>query len=82
MATVEATPHKSKSMTAPHSAKPITAHQPWYKDAIIYQIHVRAFRDSNRLEGGQRLWAGDVQVSIRCGWILHSRHRERRNIGD
>src|SRR4029078_1457658 len=48
MATVEATPHKSKSMTAPHSAKPITAHQPWYKDAIIYQIHVRAFRDSNR----------------------------------
>ena len=20
----------------------------WYKDAIIYQLHVRAFRDSNR----------------------------------
>ena len=30
------------------STPPISAHDPlWYKDAIIYQIHVKAFRDSN-----------------------------------
>src|SRR5689334_5176684 len=30
------------------SARPISANDPlWYKDAIIYQLHVKAFRDSN-----------------------------------
>jgi maltose alpha-D-glucosyltransferase/alpha-amylase len=30
------------------STSPISANDPlWYKDAIIYQIHVKAFRDSN-----------------------------------
>jgi maltose alpha-D-glucosyltransferase / alpha-amylase len=30
------------------STPPISAHDPlWYKDAIIYQTHVKAFRDSN-----------------------------------
>ena len=25
----------------------MTARADWYKDAIIYEVHVRAFRDSN-----------------------------------
>ena len=30
------------------STRPISANDPlWYKDAIIYQLHVKAFRDSN-----------------------------------
>ena len=30
------------------SARPLSANDPlWYKDAIIYQLHVKAFRDSN-----------------------------------
>ena len=30
------------------SVPPISANDPlWYKDAIIYQLHVKAFRDSN-----------------------------------
>jgi maltose alpha-D-glucosyltransferase / alpha-amylase len=29
------------------SAAAVTADQPWYKDAIIYQLHVRSFFDSN-----------------------------------
>jgi maltose alpha-D-glucosyltransferase/alpha-amylase len=48
MATVEETPQKTRPAQSTSSATPITAHEPWYKDAIIYQIHVRAFRDSNR----------------------------------
>src|SRR5687768_12071523 len=39
MATVEATTRK---LIAPKAETSL-----WYKDAIIYQLHVRAFRDSN-----------------------------------
>jgi maltose alpha-D-glucosyltransferase / alpha-amylase len=39
MATVEATPRK---VIAPKAETSL-----WYKDAIVYQLHVRAFRDSN-----------------------------------
>jgi maltose alpha-D-glucosyltransferase/alpha-amylase len=39
MATLEATPRKVISPQAEAGL--------WYKDAIIYQLHVRAFRDSN-----------------------------------
>src|SRR5689334_22538663 len=31
---------------AARASKPVNV-QPWFKDAIIYQLHVRAFRDSN-----------------------------------
>jgi maltose alpha-D-glucosyltransferase/alpha-amylase len=48
MATVEVTPHKSNEVQSATSAQLIGVIQPWYKDAIIYQLHVRAFHDSNR----------------------------------
>src|SRR6266480_4824033 len=43
MATVELAP---RTASAPAAAQR-TASSLWYKDAIIYQVHVRAFRDSN-----------------------------------
>ena len=48
MATVEKTPHESTRIERTAlSTKSHGAAQPWYKDAIIYQLHVRAFRDGN-----------------------------------
>ena len=32
---------------SPELARLLTAEQLWYKDAIIYEVHVRAFADSN-----------------------------------
>jgi maltose alpha-D-glucosyltransferase / alpha-amylase len=43
MATVELSP----SIAAATKAAPRAESSLWYKDAIIYQVHVRAFRDSN-----------------------------------
>src|SRR5579863_6546920 len=35
-------------MTQPTQSKPAIGQDPlWYKDAIFYEIHVRAFKDSN-----------------------------------
>ena len=34
-------------MSSGSSIKPVTASADWYKDAIIYEVHVRAFRDSD-----------------------------------
>ncbi len=47
MATVELTPHDSTGLSATNSAMTQSTPRPWYKDAIIYQLHVRAFRDGN-----------------------------------
>ncbi len=39
---------RTRTSTAPAPAEPISASDPrWYKDAVIYQVHVRAFSDSN-----------------------------------
>src|SRR6476620_4474401 len=43
MATIEAEPRTATARVVPSRGKPNL----WYKDAIIYQVHVRAFRDSN-----------------------------------
>jgi maltose alpha-D-glucosyltransferase/alpha-amylase len=43
MATVEVEPRTAVARAARQPSKPSL----WYKDAIIYQVHVRAFRDSN-----------------------------------
>jgi maltose alpha-D-glucosyltransferase/alpha-amylase len=60
----------------PHVKKPCSANDPlWYKDAIIYEIHVRAFADSNA-DG-----IGDFQgliskldylqeLGVTCLWLL------------
>jgi maltose alpha-D-glucosyltransferase/alpha-amylase len=45
MATAEFTTRTATTIDADTSAE--AAHSLWYKDAIIYQLHVRAFRDSN-----------------------------------
>jgi maltose alpha-D-glucosyltransferase/alpha-amylase len=47
MATVETTPHESIGSSAANAATRLSKAQPWYKDAIIYQLHVRAYRDGN-----------------------------------
>src|SRR4051812_11468202 len=47
MATVEKTPHESTRLGEANSIQMPSIKQPWYKDAIIYQLHVRAFRDGN-----------------------------------
>ena len=45
----------------------------WYKDAIIYQVHVRTFRDSNgdgigTSAGSRRNWITCRNwASMRCG---------------
>src|SRR5262245_58475476 len=44
MATAESRTSEKIARTAP-SRRGATAS--WYKDAIIYQLHIRAFRDSN-----------------------------------
>ena len=30
-----------------HAARPLAAEPLWYKDAVIYQVHVKSFFDSN-----------------------------------
>src|SRR6476646_12106743 len=47
MATVETTPHESIGSSAANAATRLNKTQPWYKDAIIYQLHVRAYHDGN-----------------------------------
>jgi maltose alpha-D-glucosyltransferase / alpha-amylase len=42
-----ATAELSTRVATKRKAKPITRATPWFKDAIIYQLHVRAFQDSN-----------------------------------
>src|SRR5215208_2093288 len=37
---------ETRTTTAQQSA-PVLAASPWFKDAVIYQAHVRAFQDSN-----------------------------------
>src|SRR5215218_6862459 len=47
MATVETTPQETRNSMAADAAKALSTSHLWYKDAIIYQLHVRAFRDAN-----------------------------------
>jgi maltose alpha-D-glucosyltransferase / alpha-amylase len=53
----------------------MTADEHWYKDAIIYQVHIKSFRDSNRDGFGD--FPGLVQrldyiqsLGINCIWLL------------
>jgi maltose alpha-D-glucosyltransferase / alpha-amylase len=58
------------------SVRPISENDPlWYKDAIIYQIHVKAFRDSNGDGFGD--FPGLIQkldyiqsLNVNCIWLL------------
>ena len=47
MATVAKTPHESVAHSVTKLGSGLTNPAPWYKDAIVYQLHVRAFRDGN-----------------------------------
>ena len=40
-------PEPVQTGTAPETAERMPAEVLWYKDAVIYQLHVRAFFDSN-----------------------------------
>jgi len=53
----------------------MNADDPWYKDAIIYQLHVKAFRDSNKDGVGD--FAGLMSrldylqnLGVTCLWLL------------
>ena len=45
--TAPAQPSKSVSAAPPSGTTPLDEDPLWYKDAIIYQIHIKSYRDSN-----------------------------------
>ena len=50
-----------------------TADPLWYKDAIIYELHVRAFADSNNDGIGEQTGCNDLQRDAACSRFLWRR---------
>ena len=55
---------------APKNKKPVVDRSDplWYKDAVVYEVHVRAFFDSN--DDGIGDFRGLVQLMVDADWTL------------
>src|SRR3954470_14368675 len=86
MGTVERQQRKSRVRVSKPKALPFIADPLWYKDAVIYQVHVKSFFDANNdgvgdFEGLIEKLDYIVDLGVNTLWLLPFYPSPRRDDG-